>query len=101
MIIVLSACSEYIRAEINFIKPKLIISFGNEAMSLVSPYGSSGVSKHVGEVLKSPKGIIGDISCWVGIMNHPSSALRSSKGESDFQYGTLKIKEFLDLRRKS
>jgi uracil-DNA glycosylase family 4 len=93
------ACSKYIKAEIELIKPKFIIAFGNEAMSLVTPY-SSGVTKHSGEILAGPLGSLGYINSWVGIMVHPSAALRSTQAEANFEYGTKKIKEFLDLRRK-
>jgi len=93
------ACSKYLKAEIELIKPKLIIAFGNEAKHMVTPYGSSGVTKYIGDVLNKPNGVLGLIDSFVAIMNHPSSALRSKKGEEDFQKGTLKIKEFLDSKR--
>ena len=94
----ISACSSYLRNEINLLRPKFIIAFGNEAMSCVTPY-RSGVTKHVGDILERPMGSIGQVDSWVGIMVHPSSALRSSKGMANFEYGVDKIKEFLDERR--
>jgi len=94
----IQACSRYLKKEIEFIKPKFIITFGNEAMSLVTPY-KSGVTKHVGEVLDKPENSLGYIG-WVGVMVHPLSALISTQGEANFEYGTTKIKEFLDSRRE-
>jgi uracil-DNA glycosylase family 4 len=95
----MQACSPYLRAEIDLIKPKMIIAFGNEAMSRVAPY-KSGVTKHVGEILEKPEGSIGYIDSWVALMVTPSTALRSTQGEANFEYGTQKIKEFLGKRRK-
>lgn len=95
----LQACSEYLRAEIDLVKPKLIVSFGNEAMSAVTAY-SSGVTHHAGELLEKPKGYVGYVDAWVGIMVHLSAALRSPQAEANFEYGTKKIKEFLESRRK-
>ena len=93
------ACSIYLKLEMNLIKPKMIITFGNEAMSMITPY-KSGVTRHAGELLEKPTSTLGEIDAFVGIMVHPSSALRSNQGEANFQYGTSKIKEFLDSRRK-
>lgn len=93
------ACSDFLKAEIELIKPKMIISFGNEAMSVVTQH-KSGVTKHAGEILERPTSSIGYVDAYVGVMVHPSSALRSSQGEANFQYGTEKIKQFLDRRRK-
>lgn len=91
------ACSWYIRNEIELIKPKFIMVFGNEAMSVVTPYGS-GVAHHCGEILKNPHGLLLDIDiqAWVAICVHPSAALRSKKYEMEMVYATEKIKVLLD-----
>ena len=93
-------CSDYLRAEINILKPKLIITFGNEAMSMVTPYGS-GVTDHCGEILTNPNSLRlkQQIEATVAICVHPSSALRSKKYEEEFSYATKKIKEFLEEKR--
>lgn len=95
----ISACSNFLRVELELIKPKMIICFGNEAMGRVTPY-KAGVTKHAGEILEKPTSGLGQIDAYVGIMVHPSSALRSTQGEANFQYGTDKIKEFLESRRR-
>lgn len=91
------ACSEYLLAEINLLKPKFIMAFGNEAMSLVTPYGS-GVTMHCGEIIDKPDSLIlkQKINAKVAICVHPSSALRSKKYETEMQYATSKIKELVE-----
>jgi uracil-DNA glycosylase len=80
------------------VKPKFIIALGNEAMSLVSPYGS-GIFRRVGEILEKPTGLIGEVDAYVAIMPHPSTILRSGSRMSDWEFGAGKIKEFLDKKR--
>ncbi len=92
------ACSAYLRAEIDLIKPKLIIGLGNEAMSLLTPYGGTGVTKHCGEILERPTGILGLVDAYVAVCVHPSMALRSPQGEAHMKFATQKLKEFLDAR---
>jgi uracil-DNA glycosylase family 4 len=94
------ACSAYLKAEIEILKPKFIITFGNEAMSMVTPYGFSGVIKHCGEILEKPSGILGDIDSWVAICVHPSAALRSKVGETHMSYATKMVRGFLEARRR-
>jgi len=89
------ACSRYLRAEIDLVKPKLIICFGNEAMSLVTPYRSR-VTKHCGEILDKPRSVIGDIDALVAISVHPSAACRGGQGESNMQYAETNVKALLD-----
>lgn len=89
------ACSRYLRAEIDLVKPKLIICFGNEAMSLVTPY-KSRVTKHCGEILTWPTSIMGRIEAMVAISVHPSAACRSGKGESNMKYVETQVKALLD-----
>lgn len=93
------ACSSYLRSEINLIKPKFIMAFGNEAMAMLTPYGYSGVTKHCGEILEKPSGILGVIDAWVAICVHPSMALRSQSGELHMKYAAEQVKKFLDDRR--
>jgi len=80
------------------LKPKFIMCFGNEAMSLLTPY-KAGVVSHCGEILENPVGMIGEVKAFVGIVVHPSAALRSTANETNFQYGAKKIKEFLDGKK--
>ena len=89
------ACSHFLRAEIDLIKPKFIMCFGNESMSMLTPY-KAGVTSHCGEILENPVGMIGEVKAFVGIIVHPSAALRSAANETHFQYGGKKMKEFLD-----
>lgn len=89
------ACSQYLRAEIDLVKPKLIICFGNEAMSLVTPY-KSRVTKHCGEILDRPESVIGRIDAKVAISVHPSAACRGGQGESNMKYAETQIKALLD-----
>jgi len=94
------ACSEYLRAEISLLKPKFVITFGSEAMSLFTPYGAD-VANHCGEILNNPVSTtLGEIGAYVGIMVHPSSVC-SGVGEANFSFGEGKIKEFLDERKNS
>jgi len=92
------ACAPFLRAEINLVQPKFILCFGNEAMSLLTPY-KGGVTAHCGEILENPVGMIGKIKAFVGIVVHPSAALRSIANETVFRYGGKKMREFLDERR--
>ncbi len=94
------ACSGYLQSEIDLIKPKFILAFGNEAMSLVTPYGS-GVTKHCGEIMVSPNSLLLEkqIMATVAVCVHPSSALRSVKYETEMQYATKTVKEFLEGKR--
>jgi uracil-DNA glycosylase family 4 len=93
------ACAPYLRAEVDLIKPKLIVTFGNEAMSLFTPYGSSGVTKRCGEILERPEGLLGPVDARVAVCVHPSMALRSPTGEVHMKYATEKLREFLEARR--
>lgn len=90
------ACVGYLASEIELIKPKFIISFGTEAMSMLTPY-SSGVSAHSGEIVP----LVSDYTtygCDVAISVHPSAALRSGKGLANFEYATQQIREYMDER---
>lgn len=89
------ACLPYLRAELDLLKPKFIICFGNEAMSAVTPYRSR-VSKHCGEILENPTGLVGDVDAKVAICVHPSGALRSVKTSRDMDYAATTIRTFLD-----
>ena len=92
----LLACSAYIDSEIEILKPKLILTFGNEAMSLVTPY-TNGVTKHCGEILENPYGFLLErsIPAWVCICVHPSAALRSSQNSIEMDYAADQLKKFL------
>jgi DNA polymerase len=92
------ACSSYLRSEIDLVKPKFIMVFGNEAMAMLTPYGYSGVTKHCGEILEKPTGILGVVNAWVAICVHPSMALRSQSGELHMEYAANQVKKFLDER---
>ncbi len=82
------ACSSYTLSEIEFIKPKLIIAIGDEAMGLVSDYKCNS-SKHAGELFKSDK-----FGAYVSILPGFES-LR----EADWEFGVGKLKEFIDKKR--
>jgi len=89
------ACSRYLRAEIDLVKPGLIICFGNEAMSLVTPY-KSRVTKHCGEILTHPSSILGRIQAMVAISVHPSAACRGGAGEANMKYAETQVKALLE-----
>lgn len=91
------ACLPYLRAEIDFLKPRLILAFGNEAMMAVTPY-KTRVTKHCGEILENPEGLVGKVDAYVGICVHPSAALRSSQNECDLEYASKVVKEFLERK---
>ncbi len=93
------ACSGYLKSEIDLVKPRFIISMGNEAMSMVTSYGLSGVTKHCGEILDKTGGVVGEHSIWTAICVHPNTALRSKSGELNMQFATDQIKKFLEDRR--
>ena len=82
------ACSGYTLSEIEFIKPKLIIAIGDEAMGLVSDYKVNS-SKHAGELFKNDK-----IGAYVSIL--PGF---ESLSEADWEFGVGKLKEFIDKKR--
>ena len=91
------ACLPYLRAEIDFLKPRLILAFGNEAMMAVTPY-KTRVTKHCGEILENPEGLVGKVDAYVGICVHPSAALRSEQNERDMEYASKVVKEFLERK---
>jgi uracil-DNA glycosylase family 4 len=91
-------CKEYLQAEINLLKPKLIVAFGNEAMSLLTPY-TTGISRHCGEILDHPKDTIVLHDAFVALCVHPSSALRHQKFKANFDYATKTVASFLEKRR--
>ncbi len=90
----LHACSYLLRAELDILKPGLVIAFGCEAMSLVSPY-STRVSKHSGEILDKPIGWAGKVDSKVVISVHPSAALRSERGRLDFEIATEAVRKLI------
>lgn len=46
----IDVCKDYLQAEVDLLKPKLIITFGNEAMSLFTHH-KAGVSRYSGELM--------------------------------------------------
>jgi uracil-DNA glycosylase family 4 len=92
------ACSRFLRAEIDLVKPKMIVAFGNEAVNALTPFGA-GVRHHCGEILERPTGSLGYVDSYVGVMVSPATAARSRQGLANFEYGTQMIKEFLEARR--
>ena len=93
----IKACLPYLRAEIDLLKPKLIIAFGNEAMMAVTPYRSR-VTKHCGEILENPEGLIGPVEAYVAISLHPSAACRSTQNDRDVGYAATVVHDFLAKR---
>jgi uracil-DNA glycosylase family 4 len=93
----LMACSWYLKAEIELLKPKLILAFGNEAMSLVTPHGSN-VMGHCGTIFENPYGLLlkMEIPARVAVCVHPSAALRSAKSETEMKYCAERVRELLE-----
>ena len=91
----IEACSRFLKEELRLVQPKLIISFGNEAMASTTPH-KYGVLRHVGEIEKQA---IGDYSCFVAILPDPIDIIRSPGKIADWNFGVDKIKEFLDEKR--
>ncbi len=90
-------CSPFLQSEVDLLRPRLVITFGNAAMSLFTPY-LSHVTRHCGEIEKFRSGRINH-DAWVSINLHPSSALRSQKGRSHFDYAVKTLKTFLEKRK--
>jgi uracil-DNA glycosylase family 4 len=88
-------CLPYLRREIDIIRPKLVITFGSEAMAAVTPY-TTKVSDHIGEILDKPVGMAGSVDAKVVISVNPVAALRSERCQSDLAYSATVIKKFLD-----
>jgi len=90
------SCSDYFKAELEIIKPKFIISFGAEAMSMVTPY-TGRIMRHCGELLNKPKssrlGI--KIDARVAICVHPSAVLRSNRCDAEWNHAIRNVKDFL------
>lgn len=64
----IKACSAYLEAEIDAIKPKYILLFGNEALTAIA--GNSGIMKHRGKIIeKHGAKIVGTISPAAAIRN--------------------------------
>lgn len=94
-------CREFLQAEVNLLKPKLIVTFGNEAMAQFTPW-LSHVTSHCGQILPASdlQGSSVRHNAWVAVCVHPSSALRSSKAKANFDYATMQIQRFLEKRRE-
>ena len=92
----IGACSGYLQAEVDLLKPKLIITFGNEAMSLFTSF-KQGVSRHSGEMVKHEHTQI-EHGAHVVISVHPSAALRSGKSLANFEYATKVVAKYLEKR---
>lgn len=94
----IKTCSKHLKMEIEVIKPKLILTFGNEAMSLLTPY-YSGVTRHCGEILDSPKcKLVGQLDARVVVFPHPSYVLRNGKnGQQLFDNATSKLESLLEV----
>jgi len=88
-------CLPYLRKELDIIQPKLVISFGVEAMMALTPY-TSRVSSHVGEILDKPTGLVGNVNAKVAISVNPVASLRSERCSSDLAYSATVIKKLLD-----
>ena len=88
-------CIPYLRAEIDLIRPKLIITFGSEAMSAVTPY-TTRVADRAGEILDKPSGMVGSVDAKVAISINPVAAIRSERCASDLAYSATVIKKLLD-----
>ena len=91
------ACLPHLRAEIDLLKPKLILAFGTEAMMALTPY-KSRVTKHCGELLESPTGLLGKVEAHVAVCVHPSAALRSSQNSHDMDYAAKVVRDFVAKR---
>jgi len=95
----IKCCSEFLRREISIIKPKFIITFGNEAMNVVIPGIKMSVSGLCGSTNKYDNICgNGNFESWVGVCVHPSYAMRSSEGEKLMQRAERSIKEFLEKK---
>jgi len=93
------ACSSFVKNELELVKPKMVIALGNEAMWVLSGL-KNGCSKNSGQILEKPTGIIGTVDSYVAILPSLQYAVRSERGETEFQYGVGKIRQFLDLKRR-
>jgi len=94
----ISICSKYLKMEVETIKPKLILVFGNEAMSQLTPY-YSGVTKHCGDIIDNPKCKMGNLyNTKVLIFPHPSYVMRNKeKGKVLFDKATGKLSSLLEV----
>jgi|GEM_PF-5669454 len=89
-------CLPYLRAEIALIRPKLIITFGVEAMAALTPY-QSRITKHCGEILHNPSGgLVGSVEARVALVVHPSAARRSTQSETEMKYAETQVKALLE-----
>ena len=82
------ACSSYALNELRLVKPKLVLSIGDEALSLVSDY-TYGSSSHSGDIFFNERH-----NCYVAIM----PGFTACK-DLDWNYGADKLKDFFDKRR--
>ena len=89
------SCLGNFREELDLVKPKLIIAFGDEAMSVVTPFGSS-LTKQVGQIFPNSVGLVGNVEARVAILPYPTYIIRSKKLMAEFEYGCERIKEFLE-----
>jgi uracil-DNA glycosylase family 4 len=89
------SCLDNFREELSLVKPKLVIAFGDEAMSILTGNGS-GLTNYVGQIFQNSVGL-SEISVErVAILPHPTYAIRSKRLMAEFEYGCEKIKEFLE-----
>jgi len=86
-------CVSFLQSEINLLRPKLVVTFGNLAMSQFTEY-QSFVTKHCGEIGRFSSNRLAH-SAIVAINVAPSSALRSGKYKAHLEYGAQRLKAFL------
>lgn len=93
----IGSCQKFLQAEVDLLKPKLVIVLGNEAMASFTSW-QAGVTSHCGQILKPEESPIKH-EAWVAVCVHPASALRNPKNMTNFEYAVTQIKRFLEKRR--
>jgi DNA polymerase-1 len=87
----IKACRQYLKAEIEAVQPRLIVSLGNNALKSLT--GETGISKHRGSVLPLlPHFEASD--CGVFVATHPAAALH-------YPHFIEQIRDDLGLLRKT
>lgn len=96
----IGACRRFLQAEVDLLKPKLIIVLGNEAMASFTSW-RAGVTSHCGQIIPANEIENSPVkhNAWVAVCVHPSSALRAPKNLANFSYAVGQIKRFLEKKR--
>ena len=95
----MKCCSDFLRAEIDLINPKMIFALGIEAMTVLTDLRGKA-SENSGKILEVSEGMIGKVDNYISVLTDPDLALRSDQRRVDWLFGAQKVMEFFRKKRE-